>query len=344
MTDRRCAMPWLLALAWTIPAGSAVADVCAADVDRDGLVGAGDLGLLISAWGPCGPACPADVDGDDLVGGADLAGVLAAWGERVDRAEDCDDVSEQETLLFAFDADLHPPGVYTEEMLERDWNDPTWSNGVDEGRVSIVEDAEGARALQVSYPKGSVGTSTGGAQWKLRFAPEHRRVRLRYRLRFGDGFDFVRGGKLPGLIGGAGNTGGGVPTGEDGWSARLMWREEGAAEQYVYHPDQPANYGDRMPWTDADGGSIRFEPSRWYEVEHEIGLNTPGLNDGSIRCRLDGRIVLERSDLRFRDIPEIGVDQLYFSTFFGGSSSSWASVRDEVVWFDDFEIVAVESP
>ena len=30
-----------------------------------------------------------------------------------------------------------------------------------------------------------------------------------------------------------------VPDGTDGWSGRMMWREDGAATQYLYHPDQP---------------------------------------------------------------------------------------------------------
>jgi len=43
---------------------------------------------------------------------------------------------------------------------------------------------------------------------------------------FGDNFDFVRGGKLPGLGGGASRGFGGTPEEyQNGFSARLMWRE-----------------------------------------------------------------------------------------------------------------------
>ena len=44
---------------------------------------------------------------------------------------------------------------------------------------------------------------------------------------------------------------------------------------------------------------------------------------------------------RFRDVDDFAIDTLYFSTFFGGGSSSWATTADEVVWFDDFEIRAL---
>jgi hypothetical protein len=50
-----------------------------ADLDGDGSVGAGDLALLLSAWGAC-KGCAADLDGNGDVGASDLAIVLSAWG------------------------------------------------------------------------------------------------------------------------------------------------------------------------------------------------------------------------------------------------------------------------
>jgi hypothetical protein len=49
-----------------------------ADLDGDGAVGAADLAILLSAWGPC-LFCPADVDGSGSVDAADLAALLAGW-------------------------------------------------------------------------------------------------------------------------------------------------------------------------------------------------------------------------------------------------------------------------
>lgn len=48
-----------------------------ADLDGDGTVGAGDLSILLGAWGTPGPG---DLDGDGDVGAADLSSLLAAWG------------------------------------------------------------------------------------------------------------------------------------------------------------------------------------------------------------------------------------------------------------------------
>jgi len=50
------------------------------DLDGDGAIGAGDLSILLSAWGPCGPSCPADLNLDGLVGPADLVLLLGGWG------------------------------------------------------------------------------------------------------------------------------------------------------------------------------------------------------------------------------------------------------------------------
>lgn len=61
-----------LALASIARAG----DPCAADLDRDGLVGGSDLSLLLGSWGTGGAA---DLDGSGTVDGADVTVLLGAW-------------------------------------------------------------------------------------------------------------------------------------------------------------------------------------------------------------------------------------------------------------------------
>lgn len=55
-------------------------------------------------------------------------------------------------------------------------------------------------------------------------------LHLRYYVRFSEGFDFVKGGKLPGLFGGA------IPDGTNGFSVRYMWRTNGDGEAYAHLP------------------------------------------------------------------------------------------------------------
>ncbi len=54
--------------------------VCFADLNGDGTVDAGDLGILIGDWGPNGGS-GADFNTDGIVDGADLGKLLAAWGD-----------------------------------------------------------------------------------------------------------------------------------------------------------------------------------------------------------------------------------------------------------------------
>lgn len=51
---------------------------CPADLNGDGIVDGGDLGLLIGDWGAAGG--PADLNGDGIVDGADLGLMIGAWG------------------------------------------------------------------------------------------------------------------------------------------------------------------------------------------------------------------------------------------------------------------------
>jgi hypothetical protein len=257
-------------------------------------------------------------------------------------------------VIYSNDFEDDVLGAYTAANLAADWNAPSFSNGVDEGRVSIVNDGSG-KALRVAYPEGLFGSGDNetGAQWKLDFGGGYEAVELEYRVKFGNNFDFVRGGKLPGLIGGAGNVGGNVPDGTDGFSARMMWRTDGSSGstlssdkanivQYVYHPDQAGSFGEDFRWDDGPGGNwTEFESGRWYHLRHQIVLNTPGQNDGQVMAWLDGQQVLDLDGIRFRDVASLQIDQMYFSTFFGGSSSDWATRKDEVVFFDDFRITAI---
>ncbi|MCP4835000.1 MAG: hypothetical protein GY895_09585, partial [Phycisphaera sp.] len=53
-------------------------ETCVGDVNGDGIVNAGDLGLLIAAWGTADPT--ADINGDGTVDAGDLGLLIAAWG------------------------------------------------------------------------------------------------------------------------------------------------------------------------------------------------------------------------------------------------------------------------
>jgi hypothetical protein len=206
--------------------------------------------------------------------------------------------------------------------------------------ASVQEELGGkfAKFLRVVYPKGSSspqasrkeGIAVGGAQFAgvLRDPADH--LFLRYYVRFPSGFQFVKGGKLPGFYGGDEFSGGRIPDGTNGFSTRFMWRADGQGEVYVYMPSSD-KYG-----TSLGRGSFSFGTGSWQCLEQELTLNTPGKADGRVRAFLDGKPVFEQGALLFRTVPELTIEGVLFSTFFGGADSTWATPVDTHVDFADF--------
>lgn len=90
--------------------------------------------------------------------------------------------------------------------------------------------------LQVTYPQGSLH-DYGGIQlyslWNTSDGSVFNSMLLSYEVAFDSDFNWVKGGKLPGLRGGPsvdGCAGGAEPNGTDCFSSRLMWRTKAAGE------------------------------------------------------------------------------------------------------------------
>ena len=197
------------------------------------------------------------------------------------------------------------------------------------------------RLLRVALQRGGIdpasmrqrGLPPSGTGFKARvLAAGSDAATLRYRLRFGEHFEFVRGGKLPGLFGGLGPSGGQVPNGHDGFSLRLMWRERGLGEVYAYLPIS------RVHGTSLLAGRFGFVPGRWHEVVQSVRLNTPGQEDGLLALWLDGVLVGSLLNLRLRDTPALQLEGVFFDVFFGGNDDSWAPRADTHIDFADFAL------
>jgi hypothetical protein len=186
---------------------------------------------------------------------------------------------------------------------------------------------------RISYPAGGVGPEQTGSQFVLSLPPADE-YELSYKVMFEDGFDFRLGGKLPGLTsGGEKFTGGHHPTKGEGWSARFMWREKGAAELYLYYVDNKSEWGDQHL---LDG--VGLQPGKWYEFRQRIRLNAPERKDGRIQTWINGKKVLDLSGLRLRIGEQGYIDSFYFSTFHGGQTPEFAPLNDSFAQFDDFLI------
>lgn len=193
--------------------------------------------------------------------------------------------------------------------------------------------------LRLRYPAGSYAPSAtdaprGGAGFLAPLLKSQAgtvtRACLHYEVRVPEGFRYAKGGKLPGLYGGDAPSGG-ASAGEGGFSMRLMWRAQGALEAYAY-------VASLKPGSSIGRGSASLVPGRWTAIDLEIALNDPQRANGSLRLRVDGRLAIEREDLRYCNSAAIGIDGLMFSSFFGGDDPGWASPVDQVIEFRQFSL------
>ena len=229
-----------------------------------------------------------------------------------------------------------PAGVAADVAIRAAFH-PTRVWGLAENVRIVTAESSGGAVLAVRYPKGSIAPSSdaprGGAGFVSRagMAQAVEAACLSYRLRFASGFAFGRGGKLPGLYGGNGPVGGAVA--DAGFSARLMWRQNGDGELYAYLPDSTTRHGRSL-----GRGNWRFPSGRWVTVEEEIVLNDPDLANGIARIWIAGALRFEARGLVLRRDPAVQIEGLMFSTFFGGRDPSWASPQDQEALFADFAL------
>lgn len=225
-------------------------------------------------------------------------------------------------------------GSYT-STLAAQWPEGirTFTSG-SENNLSISSTSvhSGTRAIKMYYKAGYWSTVKGQF---YAWATKRANYTLSYYMKFQSDFDFGKGAKLPGL-GGEGSALGSYANGCDAdrgsaWSTRYMWREGGRIKGYVYHADRPDDCGDYKDtgW-DAPKGS-------WFELRQKVITNTANNNNGTLTIWCAGVQKFTQTNLRYTSTGK-QIDQVFFSTFFGGSDSSWASPKSQGAWFDDFSL------
>lgn len=255
-------------------------------------------------------------------------------------------IAKSEKSTSTSEQAIETSSLWTGQLTNFDWkkewgirneNDWGWEN------LEIITDQSDRfkEIIRVHYPAGSAspsvsrqdGSPIGGSQFyaDLGIEPQEQ-LRLSYYVRFSENFEFVKGGKLPGLFGGTGNSGGDIPDGTDGFSTRFMWRRNGEGELYAYLPTSK-DYG-----TSIGKGNWQFEPGVWHHLEQVITLNSPETKDGRIRVFVDGVEAIDREGLTFRTTADLKIEGIFFSTFFGGGDSSWATPNDVYIDFADFSV------
>ncbi|KAI8061676.1 hypothetical protein BC940DRAFT_309814, partial [Gongronella butleri] len=202
---------------------------------------------------------------------------------------------------------------------------------------------------QGSYtPSGSKTSAMGGAEFYSQPAGNNYDSALvRYDLAFDPTFQWVQGGKLPGLYGGdpsSGCSGGNQASGTNCFSMRLMWRAGGQGEAYGYIPS--TNQGlcgsggvqcNDQYGTSFSRGMINFKTGQWTTIEVYTKINDASSKNGILQVWQDGNLVISHNDLQYRTTNAIAASSFFFSTFFGGSDASWASPVNTYTYFKNIQ-------
>lgn len=227
--------------------------------------------------------------------------------------------------------------TYNKSAQSQDWevvmSKSSWMNNY--AFITDQEAHSGSKSLKITYrPDAQTG---GNASWGI---PEQKEYYLSYWVKFAVDFDFDgskhSGGKLPGLAGAGGLcVGGQTCDGNNGFSARYMWRKNGRVQLYLYHMDKPGKWGEEFFFKNSDGNDVYFQRGKWHHLIQRVKINDNIKSNGEIDVWMDRHKVLSLANLRFVTNNK-GIDQLYFNTFHGGSSSSWWPDHKVYSYWDDF--------
>lgn len=136
------------------------------------------------------------------------------------------------------------------------------------------------------------------------------------------------GGKFPGFAGtyGRAGWGGRRNDGTNGWVAQGLFREliQSADKfngltplgSYLYQANSKQSHGENHHWRQLNS---KIERERWVKISQQLTLNTPGKADGELLVWVDEQLVLHRTDLNFRTVPDLKIERLWFNFYHGGS-------------------------
>ena len=218
------------------------------------------------------------------------------------------------------------PGTPPPLGMRANLEDTVATRWVGTRRTTTME--EGRKVFTGGFEAGKFGGNGNGHIIRFPLAPGSEYI-LEYRFRFDAGFDFSRGGKIPGMGGGNAPSGCDASTGV-GFTARSMWRQQGRLIGYIYDMDQSGECGNAIET------GFNFAVGRWYNVKQRIKLNTGGAHDGILQMWIDDRQVINRSNMGWmREAPDRRIDKVFLDFFFGGSTADWSPSRNCSITFTD---------
>ncbi|CAO3694859.1 unnamed protein product [Umbelopsis ramanniana] len=198
--------------------------------------------------------------------------------------------------------------------------------------------------MRVEYPKNSINPLSGrvgGVGWFTHDDTPNEELYLQYDVMFEKGFQWVKGGKLPGIYGGRTECSGGS-TALDCFSIRLMWRKDGDGEAYLYVPksEQDDSISTIPPKTEinqkygisAGRGAFKFTDGQWDTVGMYVKVNDIGQRNGVFKIWINKKLVIQFDKVVWRT-KDITIDGVQFETFFGGSRPGFEATEQSFTYF-----------
>jgi len=242
--------------------------------------------------------------------------------------------------------------------LQQNWNAGVWQSSLVTITTAPANVHAGSKAVELTLPPSSTELGNGLCRW---IAPTQDVVFLRYYSKYPINFNVPVASRHDGGEISAGYFVGGMATpgvpanGTNKYLANVEcfpWDTAvptpGYLSIYIYWPEQFGNYGDNffpsgtvIPNSYARSGAATFGPTfvprpdivptlgAWHCCEYMLRANTPGLRDGRIACWLDGNLIADFPNLRFRDIASLKIDHVAIGFFLGSNT------QENKKWYDD---------
>ncbi|TYL38956.1 hypothetical protein CV102_10660 [Natronococcus pandeyae] len=255
---------------------------------------------------------------------------------------------------LADQVDEDDEGIDVVQIDYDELDDPTdvyrvWSG--DPSTVSFVDNHtfEGEAALRCDIPRGGSDGSNAAYWFPANGYGQPLEVRQRAMVRLNDDWTMNAGDVcrfwcfgLNTEAGGQGSGGRGRPSGTDGWSSMLAItnRESRSNDEYklaayTYHLDQA--------WTSGEFEVIdtQVPAGEWIALETEVVMNSiddgQAVDDGEVRCWLNGDLAYERTDFRWTTVEEQAVEYAGPLVRYGGGETA---PTDLAIHYDEHELLA----
>ncbi len=232
-------------------------------------------------------------------------------------------------------------GLYDKDQFKVDWNTSEPSSQSSHFMINTDPQNTNQKVLNVTCLANQVGGGAGMA-FIGPLGGQADYLNLQYDITFPENIDFGKGGKMPGLTSEPDSPSGCIDNDSfDGFSARFMWRaDEAPAGQallqgYIYNPEKIEDCGDYY----SSNPPYYIEGGQSYTILQQVYLGDPGISNGYILAWANGTPFLNISNIMLRRSPDIHVDAIHMSLFYGGSDAEeWAPKTDQHIALTNFTV------